>query len=74
MWLDITKTIIKNDLQNKNLQIHKISGLPIITTWCLTWLQSKKLSPVAEAYLAFVQSNKEKIIKERFDCMHDYLK
>ncbi len=65
---------IKNDLQNKNLQIYNIKGLPIITTWCLTWLQAKKLSPVAEAYLEYIKSNKNKIIEERFDWMNDYLK
>lgn len=63
---------IKNDLKNKDLHIIPVKGLPINSTWNLIWLQSKKLSPAAKAYLEFINSNKEAIIKEKFSWIRDY--
>ena len=63
---------IKNDLKNNDLKIIPVKGLPIITTWNLIQLESKKLSPVALAYLDFVNSKKEEIIKEKFAWINDY--
>jgi len=63
---------IKNQLKNKELQVIPVKGLPINTTWNLIWLTSKKLSPAASAYLNFITSEKERIIKEKFDWFIDY--
>lgn len=63
---------IKNELQQKDLQIIPIKGLPITTNWSLVWLESKKLSPTASAYLEFVNKEKENIIKERFSWINHY--
>jgi DNA-binding transcriptional LysR family regulator len=63
---------IKNELGNGDLEIIPFKGLPIITHWNLVWLKSKKLSPVAEAYLKFVIEEKERIIKENFDWFEKY--
>ncbi|MGV8879624.1 MAG: LysR family transcriptional regulator [Sphingobacteriaceae bacterium] len=63
---------IKNELQLKELQIIPVKGLPITTTWRLIWLQSKKLSPAAVAFLDFIKTNKARIIKERFDWVDEY--
>ena len=57
---------IKNELRNNDLRIVPVSGLPISTTWNLIWLQAKKLSPVARAYLEFINANKEAIIEDKF--------
>lgn len=58
---------IKNELLNKELQIMEVVGLPISTTWNLVWLSAKKLSPVATAFLAYIEKEKERIILEHFD-------
>lgn len=63
---------IKNQLQNKELQIIPVEGLPISTTWRLIWLKSKKLSPAANAYLEFLNANKERIIQENFSWKQPY--
>lgn len=63
---------IKNELKNNDLQIIPVKGLPIITTWNLIWLKSKKLSPVATAYLDFLNTNKELTIKEKFSWINNY--
>ena len=57
---------IKNELKNKDVQIFPIKGLPIITTWNLIWLKSKKLSPASKALLNFLEVEKDDIIKEKF--------
>lgn len=62
---------IKNGLRNKDLQIIKVSGLPINTTWNLIWLASKNLSPAANAFLEYLKKEKEEIISEHFDWYND---
>ena len=57
---------IKNELQNNDLQIISVKGLPITTAWNLIWLKSKKLSPTAVAFLDFLKLEKKRIIKEKF--------
>ena len=57
---------LKNELENGDIQILPIKGLPIITNWRLIWLKEKKLSPVALAYLQFLTENKERINNENF--------
>lgn len=58
---------IKNELNNKELQIIPVKGLPIKSVWNLIWLKEKKFSPVAASFLNYVRTEKEKIIKQKFD-------
>jgi DNA-binding transcriptional LysR family regulator len=58
---------IKNDLKNGSLQIIPVQGLPIQSTWNLIWLKNKNLSPVASAYLTYLEEFKKQIIKTKFD-------
>jgi DNA-binding transcriptional LysR family regulator len=57
---------IKNELKDGLLTIVKVEGLPITTNWSLIWLKGKKHSPVAKAFLDYVEQNKESIIKKWF--------
>ena len=57
---------LRNELQDKSLQILPVKGLPIHTSWNLIWLKSKKLSPVATAYLKYLETEKDQIISEQF--------
>ncbi len=63
---------IKNELLNKDVQIIKVKGFPIESTWRLIWLKNKKLSPVALAFLNYLKSEKEKISNERFEWFNKY--
>lgn len=58
---------IKNELLNGDLQIISVNGLPIITTWHLIWLKGKNFSPVAKAFLNYLQEEKTKIIQDKFN-------
>ncbi|MCB0664376.1 MAG: LysR family transcriptional regulator [Saprospiraceae bacterium] len=57
---------IKNELKSKQMFIISAKGLPLVTHWRLIWLKNKKLSPVANAYLEYLRSNKDKITDEHF--------
>ena len=63
---------LKNELDLGVLKILEVSGLPIITNWHLIWLKGKKLSPVANAYLKFIQDKKEEIKTENFSWISNY--
>ena len=57
---------IRNELKTGELQILPIEGFPILSQWRLIWLRSKKLSPVASAYLAHVRLSKTEVVANSF--------
>jgi DNA-binding transcriptional LysR family regulator len=63
---------IKNAIGIGDLEIIPLKGLPIVTHWNLIWLKSKNLSPVAEAYLEYIQAEKSRIIEETFEWFEKY--
>jgi LysR family transcriptional regulator, low CO2-responsive transcriptional regulator len=63
---------IKNELSDGDLQIIPVQGFPIKSTWHLIWLKNKSFSPAAEAYLAYLQKEKTRIIQERFKWFDQY--
>ena len=63
---------IGNELSNKDLQIIPVKGLPLRTEWNLIWLKSKKLSPIALAYIEFLNKEKELIINEKFSWVNGF--
>ncbi len=63
---------LKNELLNGDLQIIPVKGFPITSTWHLIWLKGKNLSPAALSFLQYIQTEKEKIIKEKFDWFESF--
>lgn len=63
---------LKNELKDKELKIIPFKGLPIKTTWNLVWQRSKNLSLVANAYLEYVNSEKDKLIHDLFGWYENY--
>jgi DNA-binding transcriptional LysR family regulator len=57
---------LKNELEGGELKIIPIKGLPITTDWRLVWLRNKPLTPVAKAFLDFVQEKKDTIFENSF--------
>jgi len=64
---------IKNELQDKELQIVPVNGLPIKTVWRLIWLKGKNHSPVATAFLNHIKKEKSNIVLSEFDWYEQYL-
>ena len=57
---------IKNELQNKELEIIPIKELPITTTWSLIWLKGKNQTLVSAAYLEFLKKETSNIVQSKF--------
>ncbi len=57
---------IRTELEAGRLQTIPVKGLPLKSTWNLIWLKNKKLSPVADAFLKFIEEKKDEIIKNNF--------
>ena len=57
---------IKNELNNTDLHIIPIMGLPLKSTWSLIWMKQKNHSPVAVAFKKYLIENKSKIMQEKF--------
>lgn len=62
---------VKNELENKQLYIVEQKGLPFKTKWKLIWLKEKKLSPVAKAFLEYLEKQKVDILKKHFNWLED---
>jgi len=63
---------IKNELETGDIQLLPAKGLPIITSWQLIWLKSKKLSATAQAYVEYLESHNREIISSKFDWFEKY--
>jgi DNA-binding transcriptional LysR family regulator len=63
---------IKHELKSGELEIIPYKGLPMVTRWQLVWLASKRLSPIAEAYLEFLAAEKERLMAEHFSWVEEY--
>jgi hypothetical protein len=57
---------MRNEIECGLLKIIPKKGLPIQTTWRLIWLKEKKLSPIAESYLTYLEKEKEHIFDKLF--------
>jgi DNA-binding transcriptional LysR family regulator len=58
---------MRNEIESGLLKIIPKKGLPVQTTWRLIWLKEKKLSPIAESYLAYLEKEKEHIMNKLFN-------
>ena len=57
---------IKHELLQKELHILPATGFPIKSAWRLIWLKEKQLSPVAEAYIAYIKIHKQEVEEQYF--------
>lgn len=63
---------LKNELLNAQVQIIPLRGLPIITDWHLVWLQQKKFSPAAQAFLDYIRAEKDRLMEGVFGWVSEY--
>jgi len=63
---------LRNELSNNQLQVIPMDGLPIVSDWNLIYLEDKKMSPIAQTFLDFLNSEKDNIIKEHFYWYDEY--
>ena len=63
---------IKSELQNDELEIIAVKGLPIKTMWSLIWLEGKKHSPVCISFLDYLKKEKDSIVQDKFEWSETY--
>lgn len=63
---------IRNELQQNQIHIIPIKGLPITTTWSLIWLKEKKHAPVSQAFLNHLAEHKSNIVNDKFNWYEQY--
>jgi LysR family transcriptional regulator, low CO2-responsive transcriptional regulator len=61
---------LKNELASGDVRIVPMKGLPLHTKWSIVWLQGKKQSPIASAFIDFLNKEKNHIIEEHFAWMN----
>jgi DNA-binding transcriptional LysR family regulator len=57
---------INEELKTGHIRIFPVKGMPIITAWSLIWLRSKKLSPIAMAFLDYIDKEKQSVRERLF--------
>ena len=62
---------IKDEVKQQKLEIIPIEGTPLTTHWKLVWRSNKSVSPVGKAFLAYLESEKTRIIEENFHLKED---
>jgi len=63
---------VRNELLNKEIHILPAAELPIQTDWRLIWLSGKKMSPVSQAFLEYIRTEKQNILLKHFDWYLSY--
>lgn len=63
---------VKNELEQGDLSIIPVHGLPLTTQWKLIWLKNKTLTPIAEAFLEFVRTHQGTIYTNYFKWQEKY--
>ncbi len=64
---------LKYELASGDLKLLPVKGMPMITQWRLIWLSTRPLSPVAKAYLAHLQNNRQEVYAQHFSWTAAYL-
>lgn len=57
---------IKNELYLGQLEIIPIKELPIVSKWRLVWPSGKKITPIMDAYIKFLEKEKMNIVSKHF--------
>lgn len=57
---------IRNEIKHGSMEIIKLKGLPITTSWYLIYAQGKKLTPASNAFANYISEHKERLIQENF--------
>lgn len=65
---------IKSALKNKDITIIPYSGLPIETEWNLVWRSNKNLTPIAKAFIDYINLEKEAIQGKYFSWVSEFIK
>ena len=57
---------IKKEIKQDELRIIPIKGFPLKSTWHIVWQKNKNLNPVAQAFMDYLNSKKNEIVRNHF--------
>lgn len=63
---------MRNELTHEQIHILPAAELPIKTEWRLIWLRGKNLSPVSQAFLQYLRTEKHRILEQHFGWYLEY--
>lgn len=63
---------LKNELQLHQLHVLKLEGLPILTHWKLVWNPKRVLTPVASAFVRYLEDRKQHVKETYFHWQNEY--
>jgi DNA-binding transcriptional LysR family regulator len=63
---------LKNALQNGDVKIMPVDGLPVTTNWHLIWLKNKKFSAAQTAFLNYLKEEKDAILHDKFQWFEQF--
>lgn len=63
---------LKNELANGSLKIIPLQKLPESASWNLIWMTNKSFSPIAEAFLQHIRTEKQRILQTHFSWLQQY--
>lgn len=58
---------IREEIASNKLQIIPVKGFPIKSNWNVIWSKGKQFSPVAKAFLEYLNKEKANLIKSKFN-------
>lgn len=64
---------LRNELQNDQMKIINIKGLPVKTKWNLVSIKGKRLTPAATELIKHLEQTRRATIEEEFSWTHKYL-
>lgn len=63
---------LRDELQNGDLRVVKVKGLPIRSNWSLIWLKRKRLSPASEGFIEWLKTERSSIVDKHFSWYERY--
>jgi len=63
---------IKSALKYEEISMIPYAGLPITTEWNLVWRKDKKLTPIAKAFIDYLELNKNNIKEKYFSWIDEF--
>lgn len=64
---------LRKELEDGDLKVVPMKHTPVTTQWNLVWLKSKRLSPVAEAYIKYLEAHKKEITAQHFSWYNQFI-
>ncbi|GAB5417101.1 MAG: LysR family transcriptional regulator [Crocinitomicaceae bacterium] len=58
---------LRSALSHENIRIYPMKGLPIVTQWNLIYSKGKKLTPAQQAFIDFIEKEKQNLQEKHFD-------